>query len=168
MCWVKLEVGHQVVYGWQEGISGKYSMSMGLRGCTYIEDCIGIVDGTLIPFGNSLGFPAKDQNADLLNDRKRRYGMEAILVCGRSSKLGTDSGQVNWIGAYMCIKRSKTVASINAIIFQTRVFRLILNGWLGCTPPPFPGVVDDVEEEDRRAVRFDDWIVREAEEKVAT
>jgi hypothetical protein len=34
------------------------------------KHCIGIADGTLIPFGTSPGLPTKDQNADFFNYKK--------------------------------------------------------------------------------------------------
>jgi len=45
------------------------------------KDCIDIADGTLIAFGHSPGFPTHDQNADFFNFKKRRYGMQATVVC---------------------------------------------------------------------------------------
>ena len=44
------------------------------------EDCIGILDGTLIPFVGKPGIP-KDQAADYFNHCKQLYGMQATVVC---------------------------------------------------------------------------------------
>jgi len=77
-----------VVYGWQEGVSeGKHSTSTASREDARIfEDCIGIVDGTLILFGTSPGFPTGNQNADLFSYKKRRYGTQVNNVITLSQR----------------------------------------------------------------------------------
>jgi len=60
------------------------------------EDCIGIVDGTLIPFGTSPGFPMEDQNTNLFNYKKRRYGIQATLVCDHSGISQDSASSYRW------------------------------------------------------------------------
>jgi len=50
------------------------------------EDCIGILDGTLIPFTGKPGIP-KDQAADYFNYRKQMYGMQATIVCDDQNRI---------------------------------------------------------------------------------
>ncbi|KAF3901799.1 hypothetical protein AA313_de0205720 [Arthrobotrys entomopaga] len=50
------------------------------------EDCIGFIDGTLVPFNSKPGFPM-DIASGFFNRRKHRYGMAVTVVCDDQNRI---------------------------------------------------------------------------------
>jgi hypothetical protein len=59
--------------------------------------CVGFLDGTLLPFKHSPGFPSKDQNADFFSYQKGQYGLQCTLVCDDQRKILVASSR--WPGS---------------------------------------------------------------------
>ena len=83
-----------LMYSWRDAVrwpTEEEQMKMKLRlqarpSWQVFEDCIGMLDGTLIPFTGKPGIPM-DIAADYFNHRKQHYGMQATIICDDENRI---------------------------------------------------------------------------------